>query len=543
MVKTELSYNPYLLETIVRFNGQEPRINSLIEKYQDGKLQKWIEKLPQIFHDEMNGYGFELIYSGVEADYKRIIEAFKRAGVSEDEVEFFYKNELEDPITKNTRFDELLSWLENNRNRRFDYEEFKLQNRELLDTPYSFVAINGSNVDTVTLAEEVVNVEKVDDVGELSSTDLTDTPIVLFVDANDTIQNRKNLELLISREDVLDEQLFFFISPLLKKSQIKRTIIDLGIRNPKIVDGLSDSQIVEYFEIYPLTNYIKKMIDIFRVEVDSIKRVLDEETEASSIKNLEIHTRIDSLENDIQNLKQSDDMFVQRDNIDLPDSLDDEVKNLQEQIISWRKKKTKTTSREEAEKMAAEFDAELERYFIAFRDNIIKVTNDKKNEIDVELKSWYERAGVDTSYIAREEFNYAICDYSLPKLYGGFLELKTEQMVDAKSDFLGFFRNTDKEQKEQVLEITYTYETWRSKANCFYQPIACELSNDRKNALEEYYNKVSQNYHEHIERLISEKTEQKNRTAEQLSGEEKLLQDDNDWLSELSDKLHLIERG
>ena len=131
MVKTELSYNPYLLETIVRFNGQEPRINSLIEKYQDGKLQKWIEKLPQIFHDEMNGYGFELIYSGVEADYKRIIEAFKRAGVSEDEVEFFYKNELEDPITKNTRFDELLSWLENNRNRRFDYEEFKLQNREL----------------------------------------------------------------------------------------------------------------------------------------------------------------------------------------------------------------------------------------------------------------------------------------------------------------------------------------------------------------------------------------------------------------------------
>lgn len=35
MVKAELSYNPYLMETIVNFNGQAPRINSQIEKYQD----------------------------------------------------------------------------------------------------------------------------------------------------------------------------------------------------------------------------------------------------------------------------------------------------------------------------------------------------------------------------------------------------------------------------------------------------------------------------------------------------------------------------
>ena len=27
MVKTELSYNPYLLETGVKFNGNEPKIN------------------------------------------------------------------------------------------------------------------------------------------------------------------------------------------------------------------------------------------------------------------------------------------------------------------------------------------------------------------------------------------------------------------------------------------------------------------------------------------------------------------------------------
>ena len=32
MVNAELQHNPYLLETEVKFNGQEPKINSQIEK-------------------------------------------------------------------------------------------------------------------------------------------------------------------------------------------------------------------------------------------------------------------------------------------------------------------------------------------------------------------------------------------------------------------------------------------------------------------------------------------------------------------------------
>ena len=39
MVKAELSYNPYLQETKIRFNGRSPRVNSLVEKYQKEKLQ------------------------------------------------------------------------------------------------------------------------------------------------------------------------------------------------------------------------------------------------------------------------------------------------------------------------------------------------------------------------------------------------------------------------------------------------------------------------------------------------------------------------
>ena len=37
MAKAELSYNPYLMETEVKFNGRSPRINSLVEKHKNKK--------------------------------------------------------------------------------------------------------------------------------------------------------------------------------------------------------------------------------------------------------------------------------------------------------------------------------------------------------------------------------------------------------------------------------------------------------------------------------------------------------------------------
>ena len=93
MVHTELSYNPYLLETIVSFNGQAPRINSQIEQYQDGRIQEWLKKLPEVFHDELNGYGFQFIYSGTAMDFESIKKAFRNVGVQDHQIDFVFKNE------------------------------------------------------------------------------------------------------------------------------------------------------------------------------------------------------------------------------------------------------------------------------------------------------------------------------------------------------------------------------------------------------------------------------------------------------------------
>ncbi len=89
MVKVELNYNPYLFETIVRFNGEEPMINSLVEKYKTEKLQQWVNQVPSIFYDEMNGFDFDLEFSGTESDFLGLKKSFLTAGISESDVRFF----------------------------------------------------------------------------------------------------------------------------------------------------------------------------------------------------------------------------------------------------------------------------------------------------------------------------------------------------------------------------------------------------------------------------------------------------------------------
>ena len=143
MVYAELMHNPYLLKTKVCFNGQEPKINSQIEKYENQTLKNWVHLVPGIFYDEMNGYDFELNFTGTEADFEEVRQAFQKSGVSMEEVRLFLKNELEDADTKCTEIKNLLCWLKEHRNRRFDWEIFWNINKELFANKYTYIVIGG----------------------------------------------------------------------------------------------------------------------------------------------------------------------------------------------------------------------------------------------------------------------------------------------------------------------------------------------------------------------------------------------------------------
>ena len=172
MIKAELSYNPYLLETLIRFNNQSPRINSQVEKFQEGSLQNWVKKIPQIFYDEMNGYDFELEFSGTKVDFQEIMDAFTAIGVTEQQVHIFHKNELSERKVKVEQIRACLEWLEDHPNRNFDFVNFREVNSNLFDNSYTYIIFQNQIFDSPELRSEGISAEYVSKVEELENTDL-----------------------------------------------------------------------------------------------------------------------------------------------------------------------------------------------------------------------------------------------------------------------------------------------------------------------------------------------------------------------------------
>lgn len=544
MVKTELSYNPYIRETIVKFNGLEPKINSQIEKYKNSKLQDWINKLPYIFHDEMNGYNFELHFSGTQNDFERIKNAFKKANVSEKEVLFFYKNELDNPAEKNKKIYELCDWIKSNPNKKFDYAAFTEKYKEFLDAPYSFITINGPAVSSITLSDEKINIENIENVEELTTTDITNIPIVIFIDSHDNIENRKKLQSVICRDDINNKQLFFCIKSGRNKSQIERIISDLGVKEPVLVSGVDDDRIKEYFEVYPLTEYIKSFLDIIRYEASLIQKDLDAENMRSQLANSEVYGKLHRYENDIRLLKEVDNKYLQRDNFIIPEEYSQAFIKFKSKLADWRKNKTKTNSAEEAARLAYELNTEVERFYNEFVDEIDNVSIKKSVEIDVLFSKWFTDTQVEPDYKPDMDLSYEAKSYITPRLNDRFLMLKTERYVDQKNSILDRIKSGNTtEEKKQVIELTYTYESWRNLALEEYNPLCQRVIDDWTTTLSKYYSLLAEVYHKHISELLEEKSKLKSSTADQLSSDEKLKQIDNDWLTELKDRIQYIERG
>jgi hypothetical protein len=161
MVKAKLCYSPYLQETDIKFNGQSPRINSHVEKYMDKKLQIWIKKIPRIFKDEMNGYGFNLEFSGTELDLNELRKSFADAGVSDEQVHIFHKNELDERDERLKQIDDLLLWLEQNPNHRYDFATVRKENQDLFDEDYQYIAIHGRVADASDLNLPGISIENI----------------------------------------------------------------------------------------------------------------------------------------------------------------------------------------------------------------------------------------------------------------------------------------------------------------------------------------------------------------------------------------------
>lgn len=543
MVKAELSYNPYLQETDIKFNGQSPRINSHVEKYMDKKLQIWIKKIPRIFKDEMNGYGFNLEFSGTELDLNELRKSFADAGVSDEQVHIFHKNELDERDEKLKQIDDLLLWLEQNPNHRYDFAAVRKENQDLFDEDYQYIALHGRVADASELNLPGISIENITSVDELKSTNLHNIPILYVIDEISMGLVKKDLRVLKGRKDIMLDQLFFLISPNLSEEKVVREIIDLGIANPQVVHSANDSAILYFFELYPYTDYIRDVIALFRADIQSIRKDLDEEIKASEVQNRELHEKIDTLDDNLDRLKGSLNRFVNPERTDFSGEYLIVKAELNNKIIDWKNRKTKITSTEEAVLVAQEFDNAVKEFYQEFQRSMWVKLSQTSEKVRDNLHEWYCYAGIDTGYMVEGVNSPDIIFGEIPSINDELLKLKEEAYVVPKEDFLGrFFKQNTESNPQPVLETTYYYEKWREYALSAVSPFANEVLTDCLDKINIYANELIEKYKEHLAELIVQTEAEKNELSSQLSEDEQLLQNDNDWLVQFTDTVMKIAR-
>jgi len=549
MVKAELSYNPYLLETGVTFNGCKPKINSLVEKHLRGPLQKWVGRIPDIFCGEMNGYGFELEFTGTTADFEALQAAFQATfdtkKISRKSVRLFHKNELEDARKKSERLSGLLDWLCGNPNRRFDYPAFRSACTELFDTGYSFIVVQGERH---KCAFPDVVVEYISSTDELEQTDLENTPVLFCVNEQNRAALEGNLRTVIKHKKVVPEQLFFLIGQFPDRFRVERLIADSGIKEPQFVSSPDDDRIRQFLMLYPVTDYIRRAIEAFRQEEKTLRDILQAEDRRSVQANGDLHQKIEALDTCVHLIKSAHERILQRDNYRRPDALDDAKNDCLARIQHWRKKKVKITDAAEAVCEAETFEGEVQSAFAAFIERAQAIFRAEAGSIHAGLDESYASAEYDDAFSASECGEIDLTAFSVPELSSSLLCMFTEQYTDTKNpaDFLGgLLKNlpaaANTKQKEPVRSVTYLYSEWRQRAAETLAPVLDEVITRAIEALSDFDTQTAAGYLRHLESREQQQANARRKTAAQLTSDEQELHADHEWFSTFQEKLRKIE--
>ncbi len=538
MISAELQHNPYLLETDVKFNGQSPKINSQIEKYEKQLLSDWVNNVPRIFYDEMNGYDFDLFFSGTEYDFQKLNQVFAQLGVTQEQVRLIMRNELEDAEVKRNEINEMIAWLRSERNRQFNFEAFYDANKSLFEESFSCILVKGMDELTEGLSFTLENVKSVE---EIAGTNLTYVPVVFVVEESTLQQFRSELLELLARKDIEEKQLFFYISPALDKDYAIRFICDLGIDAPQLIASIDDGNIAMYIKNYPMVVYVSEIIRIVEHEVNTMEIRLKEKNQQSAIENAEVYYQISKLEGIIEKIKESAGRFVDLDNYTGAAKFNDLKTEIEDLIRSWKIRKTKVVGAVEIDKNATEYEQELLRYTSEFYEKAIAYYQFEKCRIEKEFNEIYLQQPLDSAY----KPECVVLDMPSKAEVNGIKEILVglkEERYEEKKDLLDFLK-APSEPKELVLSVTCYYEQWREKAIELIIPVVENYITESQKNLQGYYEELAKKYHEKLALLHDYKVEEKNKIASQLSKDERMLQTDNDWLVALKDQLVKIERG
>lgn len=544
MVKVELKYNPYVLETKVYFNGQLPKINSQIEKFENKRLFVWSDKLLDILYSEMNGYDFDLDFSGTKADYEKIKYLIEKNHLN-SEIRLNFVNRLEEAAKKCRRFKEMITWLKRSSIEEFHFLEFWEINQEYMIENNLLYVLVDKKVADFSIEDLDVNVESIDSISQLPE-NIGFYPVLLVLDADKEAEFRQNLLALLQRKDLIADQIFILISENVNLAYYIRLINDLGLKQPQFIYSIDSPLIYDYFENYVRIDFLFKALKILETQKDMTSSKLDQKFETMKQNNREIFEKISKLDKEIADIQLAIEQFENWHLVMYKNEFEKLYVQLNETITHWKSRTKQIRNDSEAEKMMKELQGLTEKSLFEFKNAANRLFDDKLSELMNIFSRLYKDSNIQDSFYVHSRNELIISKYEVKNFSEKLRVLRQERLVP-KEDIFGLInrivKNEQNKIQELVPDITYDLDKFREIACKETLPIAQNLLTDIENRLQSIQLYIVDEYKTHLSTILNEKLLEKANEANQLSATEKHLQDKKDWLIEFSGQLSEIERG
>lgn len=544
MVKVELKYNPYVLETKVYFNGQLPKINSQIEKFENKRLFVWSDKLLDILYSEMNGYDFDLDFSGTKADYEKIKYLIEKNHLN-SEIRLNFVNRLEEAAKKCRRFKEMITWLKRSSIEEFHFLEFWEINQEYMIENNLLYVLVDKKVADFSIEDLDLNVESIDSISQLPE-NIGFYPVLLVLDADKEAEFRQNLLALLQRKDLIADQIFILISENVNLAYYIRLINDLGLKQPQFIHSIDSPLIYDYFENYVRIDFLFKALKILETQKDMTSSKLDQKFETMKQNNREIFEKISKLDKEIADIQLAIEQFENWHLVMYKNEFEKLYVQLNETITHWKSRTKQIRNDSEAEKMMKELQGLTEKSLFEFKNAANRLFDDKLSELMNIFSRLYKDSNIQDSFYVHSRNELIISKYEVKNFSEKLRALRQERLVP-KEDIFGIInrivKNEQNNIQELVSDISYDLDKFREIACNETLPIAQNLLIDIENRLQSLQLYIVDEYKTHLSTILNEKLLEKANEANQLSATEKHLQDKKDWLIEFSGQLSEIERG
>lgn len=544
MVKVELKYNPYVLETKVYFNGQLPKINSQIEKFENKRLFVWSDKLLDILYSEMNGYDFDLDFSGTKADYEKIKYLIEKNHLN-SEIRLNFVNRLEEAAKKCRRFKEMITWLKRSSIEEFHFLEFWEINQEYMIENNLLYVLVDKKVADFSIEDLDLNVESIDSISQLPE-NIGFYPVLLVLDADKEAEFRQNLLALLQRKDLIADQIFILISENVNLAYYIRLINDLGLKQPQFIHSIDSPLIYDYFENYVRIDFLFKALKILETQKDMTSSKLDQKFETMKQNNREIFEKISKLDKEIADIQLAIEQFENWHLVMYKNEFEKLYVQLNETITHWKSRTKQIRNDSEAEKMMKELKGLTEKSLFEFKNAANRLFDDKLSELMNIFSRLYKDSNIQDSFYVHSRNELIISKYEVKNFSEKLRALRQERLVP-KEDIFGIInrivKNEQNNIQELVSDISYDLDKFREIACNETLPIAQNLLIDIENRLQSLQLYIVDEYKTHLSTILNEKLLEKANEANQLSATEKHLQDKKDWLIEFSGQLSEIERG